>query len=200
MDVTIKNATTEGESKNDENDKPPELNTDPGIITHSNVIVQESKTSQDKNSSAQKSEEKSQESMENSQNSLENLQKIKEKIQSSIESLDNNENRHPNLNRTASDDKSEEYMDAVDNAQTPPTQNNDKPQEGDVNNESSAVNSNQDNATGQTPNRQPFQSEYMTEQNHPTKMVIKRISLPANTQTKNKENRYKKYGESSKKR
>lgn len=56
--------------------------------------------------------------MGNTQKSLKNLQTIKENIQSSLENLENVANNQPNLNRSARDDESEEYMDADDSIHT----------------------------------------------------------------------------------
>ncbi|CAH1111445.1 unnamed protein product [Psylliodes chrysocephalus] len=106
MDTTIKPATAECPQD------PHNLieHTDPKIIILSNNKVEESSKNANYLS----------ESSENSHKSLENLHKIKDNIHKSLENIEHKETPHPNLNRTASDDKSEEYMDADDKALSPP--------------------------------------------------------------------------------
>lgn len=184
MDTTIRHASNDGEDNSSPQDKtnPSELESDPKIVILSNNKVAEPNPNEI-NDNSQTEIAKKPENTENPHKSLENFQIIKENIHKSLESLEGNEPTHPNLNRTASEDKSEEYMDADDNALSPPpppielreTNQNTDPSVG-----LPSQDTNKDNNT----NIQNFQSEYVAEQNHPTKVTIKRLELPPGTQAR----------------
>ncbi|CAH1104524.1 unnamed protein product [Psylliodes chrysocephalus] len=109
-------------------------------------------------------------------------------LQNTPENITENQGTHnintPILSISASDDKSDDYVDADDNTNTMTTNNKPNPIEGENNPAPPGIQSQEapipppNNSQRPTPQMQAFQSAYVAESKHPTKMTIKRMEMP----------------------
>ncbi|CAH1107350.1 unnamed protein product [Psylliodes chrysocephalus] len=115
------------------------------------------------------------------------IEQIVEDLQENTENQGTHNINTPILSRSASDDKSDDYVDADDNANSLTTNNKSNPIERVDNPTPPGIPSKEapilppNNSSTPTPQMQPFQSAYVAESQHPTKITIKRLEMPTGT-------------------